>query len=137
MDCMNVTGMGAYIRAVREARGMTQSALALRVGTSRAYLSQIESGKVSLANADTRRKLADELGIRHVDLLVAAGELAPDEIAPLPESHIGDFRLQEIIDTWPRMPEGLQRSFFEMFVALVATPGLLDNEEPRVAAVAR
>jgi transcriptional regulator with XRE-family HTH domain len=114
-----------------------QAAFARRIGLTPQTVSQLVRGDIKVPTADTRRKLADELGIRHVDLLVAAGELAPDEIAPLPESHIGDFRLQEIIDTWPRMPEGLQRSFFEMFVALVATPGLLDNEEPRVAAVAR
>jgi transcriptional regulator with XRE-family HTH domain len=130
-------GLAAYVAQRRRVLGLTQQALADRAGVTRDVVAQIESGKSKLPVPENRRRLAEALGVRHVDLLVAAGELAPDEIAPLPESHISDFRLQEIITTWPRMPEGLQRSFFEMFSALVATPGLLDNEEPRVAAVAR
>lgn len=75
------TGIGAFIRARREALGLAQNALARRAELSPAYLSQIETGKTSTPGAAIRRRIAEALGVRHVDLLVAAGELAPDEVS--------------------------------------------------------
>lgn len=72
--------MGEYIKERRLALSMSQEDLAESAGTSAAYLSQIERGKVALPGADLRRRLARVLGVRHIDLIVAAGELAPDEV---------------------------------------------------------
>lgn len=60
--------------------GWTQSELADRAGINRAVLAQIETGRIKLPSAEFRRAIADALSIRHVDLLLAAGELLPDEI---------------------------------------------------------
>lgn len=54
--------------------------LADRAGLRRSDVNAIEHGRVTLPGADKRRKLADALGIRHVDILVAAGELSEDEV---------------------------------------------------------
>jgi transcriptional regulator with XRE-family HTH domain len=72
--------LGSYIRERREALNLTQGELAEEAGTSRAYMSQIESGKVGLPNAALRRGIAAALGVRHIDLLVASGEISPDEV---------------------------------------------------------
>lgn len=73
--------LGEMIRSHRDAKGWSQTRLAAEAGTSAAYMSQIESGRVLLPNADLRRRLAHALGVSHLDLLIAAGEIAEDEIA--------------------------------------------------------
>lgn len=95
---METDGFGPCIRRARESAGISQKELADRVGVSRPYMSQIESGKIGLPGAALRRKIADALHIRHIDLLVAAGELASEEVPsagavrePFPE---GDVRRQ-------------------------------------------
>ena len=81
-------GLGAYIRKRRIALGLTQENVADTAGIGRSHLSQIESGKIGLPNAIIRRKIADILRVRHIDLLIAAGELREDEVragaAPAP-----------------------------------------------------
>lgn len=73
------TGIAGYIKERRSRRGWSQVRLAEEVGTSSAYVSQLESGRVNLPGADLRRRLAAALGVTHLDLLVAAGELTDDE----------------------------------------------------------
>lgn len=99
------TGIGAFISRRRDELGLTQTALAERVGLKRSHLSLIESGKIALPSADVRRRIAAELGVRHVDLLVIAGELAPDEIDPRRQPTYGDNRLQAIADDWDQLTE--------------------------------
>lgn len=53
---------GAALRAIREAMGIRQDALAHRVGVSKSQLSKIEHG-ASGASPQTMRRLADELGV--------------------------------------------------------------------------
>ena len=72
--------MGSYIKERRLTLSMTQADLGGAVGKDKAYISQIELGKVALPNADLRRRLAEALQLRHVDLLIAAGELEPNEV---------------------------------------------------------
>jgi len=76
---MERTGMGAYVRSHRQARGWTQEDLAARAGVTQPTLSDIERGKNILSSPDIRRRLATALGVSHLDLLVAAGELTPAE----------------------------------------------------------
>lgn len=77
--------LGEYIKKRRERLGYsTQTAFAEKAGIARAHLNQIETGKISLPNADLRRKIAAALGVTHAELLVAAGELTRDEL-DLPE----------------------------------------------------
>jgi transcriptional regulator with XRE-family HTH domain len=74
-----VSGLGKYIRAQRTLLGMTQGGLARAIGaTDRSVVTQIESGRTKLPVKETRRKIAAALGVRELDLLVAAGELEAD-----------------------------------------------------------
>ncbi len=73
-------GLGQYIRQRRTSLGLTQESVAEQAGIGRSHLSQIESGKIGLPNATIRRRLAKTLRVRHVDLLVAAGEISEDEV---------------------------------------------------------
>lgn len=73
--------LGSWLKTKREALGKTQTAIAVEVGIAPAYLSQIESGKITLPNPDLRRRLAKALGVSHLQLLIAAGEITDDEIA--------------------------------------------------------
>lgn len=57
-----------------------QSAFARAVGESSSIVNRWVTGRITLPTADMRRKLARELGVRHVDILVAAGELWPSEV---------------------------------------------------------
>jgi len=73
--------LAQFIRESRDARGFSQKYLAALVGIPQPALSDIERGKVKLPNADLRRRLAAALNVRHIDMLVAAGELSRDELA--------------------------------------------------------
>jgi len=75
-----MVGIGGYVKALREATGAGQGKLADRAGLPRPYMSQLEAGKVGLPGADIRRRLASALGISHLDLLIAAGELLSEEV---------------------------------------------------------
>jgi len=77
-----MSGFADYIRQRREAIGQPQGEVADAAGITRPYMSQLESGKVKTPGADIRRRLAQALGVTHLDLLVAAGELTSDEVAP-------------------------------------------------------
>lgn len=59
---------------------MTATALANEAGLTKSHLSQIEQGKISFPNADIRRRVATALGVSHLELLIAAGEITEDEI---------------------------------------------------------
>lgn len=72
--------MGQFVRERRLALGLSQTKLAQLASVPRETVNRLEAGKVALPTSDARRRLAKALGVRHVDLLVAAGELLPEEI---------------------------------------------------------
>lgn len=74
------SGIGAFVRQRRAELGLSQTALAGRSGISKGHLSTIEAGKIALPAADIRRRLSKALGVSHLDLLVASGEITPEEI---------------------------------------------------------
>lgn len=76
---MDVT-FGDWVEKKRLALGITQGKLADAVGISRQSMSAIESGRIKLPNTDIRRRLAAALGVSHLDLLVAAGEITEAEL---------------------------------------------------------
>lgn len=77
--------LGAFVRARRAVLGLLLTDLARRADLTKSELSAIENGKIALPGADKRRRLAAALGVSHEALLVAAGELAPDEAGRLTE----------------------------------------------------
>lgn len=72
--------LAEYLKQKREEQGILASQLADKAGLTRSHISEIERGKIALPNADIRRRLAAALGVSHLDLLVAAGEITEAEL---------------------------------------------------------
>lgn len=81
IDPCAVATLGEWIAAKRKEQRISQRVLAERIGTSPAYMSQIENSGTKLPGAALRRQIAAAFGVSHLDLLVAAGELTEDEVA--------------------------------------------------------
>lgn len=81
-----------FVTERREQLGINQTELAKRAGVPRTTVNRIEQGTTKLPEADIRRKLAKALGVRHVDILVAAGELTEEEVLPLGDAFSGAVR---------------------------------------------
>jgi transcriptional regulator with XRE-family HTH domain len=129
--------LGQLIREWRERSGMSLAQAAAMVGIGRGHLSQFETGKIGLPQTDVRRRLAQCLGISHIELLIAAGELSEDEVTAAGvvgtvERRPDDPRtvLHELIDriTWERDAtnranvEGLLRLILEREDAKAGRP---------------
>lgn len=96
---MNRHRFARYITDRREAVGLSQSELAARAGITRSLMSAIETGKIGLPSIDKRRALAEALRVRHIDLLVAAGEITEDELgAGTPRDFVKYPELQRDIE---------------------------------------
>lgn len=67
MDIRRV--FGANVRVYRLAAGLSQEAVAVRMGVDRAYVSAIERGRQN-ATLLTIWEVAQALGVRPVDLIV-------------------------------------------------------------------
>lgn len=65
--------VGARIKSLREAAGLSQNELARRAGVSQSGLSYIESGEKS-PSVDTLLRIADALGVTVSELLNAQGD---------------------------------------------------------------
>lgn len=74
-----VRTLGTFVRDYLDRTGMTQTALADRGEVPRLTINRLVKEKVALPDADTRRKLATAMGVTHIDILIAAGELEPEE----------------------------------------------------------
>ena len=72
--------LGAVVKALRQAQGVSQVQLAEATGISQTYLSDVEGGKVRLPNVHHRRRLAGVLGTSNVELLLASGEVDEEEL---------------------------------------------------------
>lgn len=72
--------LGSYVRDRREALGINQTELSERAGVPRTTVNRLETGTTQLPSPDIRRRLAVALGVSHLDLLVAAGEITSAEI---------------------------------------------------------
>lgn len=57
-----------YLRAHRQARGLSQTALAKAIGKTKGLLSQIESGRAQ-ASLQTMEDIASYFGLAHVGML--------------------------------------------------------------------
>jgi transcriptional regulator with XRE-family HTH domain len=80
-------GVGRQVKKLREAKGWSQTRLAVEAGMSVSGISMIENGHRNLSTV-TLAKLAEALGVEVRDLF-------PLEQAPLP-----DFEEQEGFDAW-------------------------------------
>jgi transcriptional regulator with XRE-family HTH domain len=57
------------IKALRQAKGLSQRALAARVGVTAAYITMLERGKKTNPSLPTLRKLAKALSVPVTELL--------------------------------------------------------------------
>ncbi|SRR6266498_5051530 len=77
---MDPKAFGAYLRAVREAAGLTLRQVEEQTDRviKNAYLSQIESGAINRPSPAILYELAQVYGISYRELLVRAGHRVPD-----------------------------------------------------------
>jgi transcriptional regulator with XRE-family HTH domain len=66
-DQVFLAALGQRIREIRQSRGYSQEALALKAGIDRTYVSSLERGKRNVSALNVRR-LAKALGVRPTDL---------------------------------------------------------------------
>ena len=85
-----------------------QAEFARSIGESTAVLNRWVTGQVKLPRPASRRKLARKLGVRHVDILVAAGELWPSEVADVPPPPAPEH--SELDRLWGQLPPAMQES---------------------------
>jgi transcriptional regulator with XRE-family HTH domain len=114
--------MGSYVRWLRGRAGFSLGELSRLTMISKSELSAIEIGKIKMPGADKRRRLAAALGVRHVDLLIAAGELRDDEIPTNHADVADDDPLRELRPTTRRVewtPEriAMLRALMAAFIA--------------------
>src|SRR5215472_17531394 len=72
------TGLGPYLRRLRRQAGLSQRAVAERIGIDVTYLSKLENGKQN-GSERVLRSLAEQLEVPTAELLALAGRV-PDEI---------------------------------------------------------
>lgn len=132
--------LGDYIRQQRSDRGWTQQELADRSGVKRAYLSRIETGDNKLPGADTRRRLAAVFGVSHEAILIAAGELLPEEASrpTEPRRYAPDSGHAAVLAVLETMSEIEARALAEtgkLFLSLRRQQGAAHREPERVPAL--
>lgn len=101
------TDLAAYVAARRAELGLTQQELADRSGLKRDVIAGIETRKSKLPEPETRRKLARGLGVTHERLLIAAGQLLPEEASRVtePRRFSPDSPYEAVLDILNRMDE--------------------------------
>ena len=85
---MSTDTLARLIRTRRDALGMKQGELAAAIGTSPAYMSQIEKGR-STWPQNLVPALSKVLGVSEVEMAIAAGLLSPD--AATQDRHANPF----------------------------------------------
>ena len=103
--CMTRT-LGDFVREKREGLGLSQTELSARADVPRTTVNRIETGTTQLPSPDVRRRLAIALGVSHLDLLIASGEITEEEIAPLGVQGViePDPVRAELMDALSRLP---------------------------------
>lgn len=99
--------LAAYVAARRAELGITQQELADRAGLKRDVIASVESRKSKLPEPETRRKLAVGLGVTHERLLIAAGQLLPNEASRVtePRRFSPDSGYEAVLAVLDRMSE--------------------------------
>jgi len=118
VECV-IRNLGSYIKDRRDALGIrTQLDLARLSGVPPTTVNRIEKGVTQLPDADIRRKLARALGVTHVDILIAAGQITAEEIPAQIVSPSADRLIREekgeaeIVRMVRALPDDLARIVF-------------------------
>lgn len=75
-DPPQTAGLGPYLRALREAQGLTLRGVEEASGVSNAYLSQLETGKISKPSPHILHKLAAVYSVPYEALMEKAGYIS-------------------------------------------------------------
>lgn len=94
--------LGSWVKANRERLNLSTRELGAMLGKSGGYISTLENGKIGLPGADVRRRLAEVFGVRHIDVLIAAGEINPEEVElpDIPEDVRASLEVGLLNDVW-------------------------------------
>ena len=84
--------LGQYLRALREAKGLSLRQVEGKSGISNAFVSQMESGKVKQPSPIMLYKLAGLYGVPYESLMELAGYPSPSALATEPRSASAVFR---------------------------------------------
>lgn len=74
MKNVNTTVFGEVVRKLRKEKGLTQQELEKKTGINRAYIAQIETGKIKNTSIATLNRLAHGLEVEQSELLKATEE---------------------------------------------------------------
>lgn len=66
---MSTRRLSKVLKALREQKGLSQHALAKKVGVTGAYITMLETGARKNPTVDTLKKIAKALGVPVTDLL--------------------------------------------------------------------
>lgn len=128
--------LSEFVKTNRRAMNLTQQELGELAGLSgrnaQKAISDIERNVTKWPAADFRRALATALGVRHIDLLVAAGELRTDEVpvegAVREPFRSGDPR-RDLLEAMERIEDPNQAESREVLKAFARTlNAMLDGE---------
>ena len=92
MDAENQPGLGRYLRAMREAKGLSLRQVESKSGISNAFVSQMESGKVKQPSPVILYKLAGLYGVPYESLMEIVGYPSPSALTTEPRSASAVFR---------------------------------------------
>ena len=92
MDTEDQPRLGQYLRAMREAKGLSLRQVEGKSGISNAFVSQMESGKVKQPSPIILYKLADLYGVPYESLMELAGYPSPSALTTEPRSASAVFR---------------------------------------------
>lgn len=114
---LNGTGamddFGSRLRSLREARKLSQKALARRLNFSQASISSLESGNRNLPRADRLERLAAFFGVEP-SFLIGSAPSAPDAIPPL---------VQDALDALLSLPPAQQQLCLKLIKAVQSEGG--------------
>lgn len=123
------TQLGMVIRERRQDLGLSQAEVARHAGITTVAVSAIEGGHIKLPSPERLRAIAAILGLRHVDLLVAAGLLTTDEVPGGTADDWNASRYPHLHRAIDRMSPATAAALQDMLVLLA--------DEPEVAAALR
>jgi HTH-type transcriptional regulator, competence development regulator len=90
--------LGAYLKAGREAKGLTLRAVEDTTGISNAYLSQVEGGKIKRPSPVDLGKLCELYGLEYTLAMEYAGYPLPEGIHASTQQHRFLARLGSMTD---------------------------------------
>jgi transcriptional regulator with XRE-family HTH domain len=102
--------IGEYLKAKREALGISQRRLALRIGINHSYLARLEAGDYARPATTILHRLAEALDLDPEDLFALAGHTVPEGLPSFTpylraKYHMSDEAARELTDYFRYLSE--------------------------------